>query len=505
MRWFSSLRLGHGGRAATFLKAYIIGGVFVLFAGFIVYSQWILYRLEQRNETLVRPFVELVKYVPAIRDHTASELLREAIRGVADKGLLRFVIVDDDGRPVLARGLGPVLDLKLDGLGAEPLTPDEHRRLLTAVDRIRGRGRDGEAVTYSTLDRRIIGRVHFGDVDAERLADMPLVLSDVQDRPVAWRIYGEWQTTVTHPRSVGRARALIRDAGRYGRVEDLQVDPPAKTGTFYYAVDSIRALTWMPVVQILLVAGFVGGGVMLYRRIQADEQAAIWAGLAKESAHQLGTPITSLMGWVDLSRHAYTPTDGAPEGLDIHDEMANDLRRLQRIVARFAQVGREPEMASVAMTEAASEAAAYFRARLPSRSAAIRIEEDHADAPAVLANADLMQWVLENLIRNALDAIDAHEPAEGVVSVTTRYDVTSNCVTIAVRDNGGGIAPAVRRRLFAPGVTTKQHGWGVGLTLVKRIVEVYHGGRVRLAHTDERGSVFEVRLPAARQTGASPD
>jgi signal transduction histidine kinase len=504
MRWFSSLRLNHGGGAATFLKAYVIGGVFVLFAGFIVYSQWILYRLEQRNETLVGPFVELVKYVPAIRDQKASQLLREALRGVADRGLLRFVIVDGDGRPVLARGLDPDLDRRLDNAAAEPLTPDDEARLSRAVDAIRAKGGDGDAVTYTTLNRRIVGRIHFGDVDAEELADMPLVLSDMQDRPVAWRIFGEWETALTHPQGVGRAKALVRDAARSGRVEDLQVDPPRKTGTFYYAVDSIPALTWMPVVQILLVAGFVGGGVMLYRRIQADEQAAIWAGLAKESAHQLGTPITSLMGWVDLSRHSYAPTAAAPEGLDIHDEMADDLRRLQRIVARFAQVGREPEMAAVSINAAAAEAAAYFRARLPSRSAAVRIDEDYADAPPVRANADLMQWVLENLIRNALDAIDAHEPTDATVSLTTRYDVASNCVTIAVRDNGGGMSPAIRRRLFAPGVTTKQHGWGVGLTLVKRIVEVNHGGRVRLAHTDERGSTFEVRLPAVDRRDASP-
>lgn len=500
MSIFTSLRLNHGGGSARFLKAYIVGGVLVLFAGFIFYSQWILRSLEQRNTTLVRPFVTLVTYVPAIRDQQASQLLREAIRGVADQGLLTFVIVDEAGAPVLARGLDPALEEKLDNPTGGPLTAADLDILNERIAAMREAHGEGMAVEYTTLDRRIVGRIHFGDVDPERLAEMPLVLSDVQDRPVAWRIYGDWQTTLTHPEGVGRANALMRDAGRYGRVEDLQVDPPAKQGTFYYKLDSVPALQWMPVVQILLVGGFVVGGVALYRRIRADEQAAIWAGLAKESAHQLGTPITSLMGWVDLARE----TGGAPADIDIYGEMDTDLGRLRRIVARFSQVGREPERADIAINPIAAEAAAYFRARLPRRSRGITITEHYGDVPPVHANADLIQWVFENLIRNAIDAIESHESVEGAVSLSTRYDVGANCVTIAVRDNGGGIAPAVRRRLFAPGVTTKPHGWGVGLTLVKRIVEVYHSGSVRLARTDRDGSTFEVRLPAVRPVDSRP-
>ncbi|MBT7100751.1 hypothetical protein HN937_25470, partial [Candidatus Poribacteria bacterium] len=438
----------------------------------------------------------LVTYIPAIRDHQASELLREALRDVTDKGLLRFVIVDDHGAPVLARGVDPLLDRKLDDPGGQGLTAAEQQRLAEAIASMRGE-HDAEAVEYTTLSRRIIGRIYFGDVDAEQLAEMPLVLSDVRDRPVAWRIYGGWETAFTHPEGVGRANALMRDADRHKRVEDLQVDPPAKQGAFYYQVDTVPALQWMPFVQMLLVGGFITGGVMLYRRIRADEQAAIWAGLAKESAHQLGTPITSLMGWVDLSRQTRESGEDAIDGLDIHEEMENDLRRLQRIVARFSQVGLRPELRPVSVNAIAADAASYFRARLPTRSRTTTIDEDYADVPMALANADLIQWVFENLIRNAVDAIDTQGSGSGNVALSTRYDVGTNCVTIAVRDNGGGIAPAVRRRLFTPGVTTKPHGWGVGLTLVKRIVEVYHGGRVRLAHTDREGSAFEVRIPAA--------
>jgi signal transduction histidine kinase len=504
MNLLRSARVGGAGGSTAFLKVYVVGGVVVLLAGFILYSQWILHRLEDRNSALVQPFATLMTYVPGIRDHQASELLREAIKGVVDEGLLTFVITDEKGVPVFAQGVDPVLEAKLDNPADGAVTPTDIARLDAYIDDMRASGRDGIAVAYTTLDRRIIGRIHFGDVDPEHLAEMPLVLSDIQDRPVAWRIYGQWQTALTHPGEVNRATALIRDAARRGRVEDLQVDPPTTQGTFYYKIDSNPALKWMPVVQILLVGGFIVGGVILYRRIQADEQAAIWAGLAKESAHQLGTPITSLMGWVDLARETSTGAVGPPDGLDLYGEMDNDLRRLQRIVARFSQVGLAPERAPVAINEIAADAASYFRARLPSRSRGITLTEEYADIPTVNANADLMQWVLENLIRNAIDAIESHGVAEGFVALSTRYDVAANCVTIAVKDNGGGIAPAVRRRLFAPGVTTKPHGWGVGLTLVKRIVEVYHFGRVRLADTDHQGSTFEVRLPAADSPTGRP-
>jgi signal transduction histidine kinase len=479
------------GRAATFLRSYLIGSAVALLLGFVFYTQWLLHRLEANNRALVEPLARLAAHYPSISDREESALMGAIVSAVAEHGRVRFIIADAAARPLVARGFGPELDRKLRE--DAPLTPSEDARLRAAVRRMSAVHGD-IPVAFVTRARREIGRIYYADVDASELADMPLVLSDMDDQPIAWRIYNGWETALSHPRNRGRATAFIRDARHHGRVRELQVDPPVESGTFYYELLPLRALQWMPFLQLLLVGAFVWGGVLLYRRAAVDEQAAIWAGLAKESAHQLGTPVSSLMGWLDVLREGEQPTGS------ILDEMEHDVARLERVVGRFSQVGQAPVKGDVDVNAVVREAAGYFRGRLPSRAKRIEIVEACAAASPVWGNADLLQWVLENLIRNALDAIEASTADVGVVSVSTRSDPESRCVTIEVRDSGGGVPRSLRRRIFAPGFTTKRHGWGVGLTLARRIVETYHGGRIRLAESSPVGSVFEVRLPCLRRT-----
>jgi len=345
--------------------------------------------------------------------------------------------------------------------------------------------------------RRVIGRIYYADVDPSELANMPFVLADVEGQPVAWRLYGGFETPTTHPTHVVRARGLIRDAERDRRYRELQVDPPLETGRFYYELRSLRSLVIMPFAQTLIIAGFVVGGVVLFRRLRMDEQAAIWTGLAKESAHQLGTPVSSLMGWVDLAKELQEGRRNEPPPFDIYEEMSRDLTRLQRIVARFAQVGQEPKRKLINVNAVLADAVEYFRERLPSRSKRTELVEMYHDVPDVYANEDLLQWVIENLIRNALDAIEVSARPVGRVVVSSRYETGSRWVIIRVEDNGGGIARADWRRVFSPGFTTKKHGWGVGLTLAKRIVEAYHDGHIGIVSSDANGTTFEVRLPRA--------
>ena len=326
MRFRPFAVFSEAGRAASFLKIYVISGVLVLLVGFVLYSQWILGRLEMSNRALVEPLARLSSYYPSIEDRETSQLVQEVVNGVTADGRIQFVITDSRGAPLLSRGVGEQIDQKLrDDV---PLTEPESLRVREVIGRMTRADREPIQIEYLSRDRRIIGRVYYGDVDPSMLAEIPLVLTDIHDEPVAWRIYADWQTPASHPEMVRRALLFVREAQHRKRSRVLQISPSNQTGEFHYSVRPMAALQWMPILQIALVGGFVAGGMMLYSRLRADEQAAIWAGLAKESAHQLGTPLTSLFGWVDVARsiHPVGPDAAVPE---LYEEMHRDLGRLE--------------------------------------------------------------------------------------------------------------------------------------------------------------------------------
>lgn len=488
MRTLRRAPVPSGGRAATFLRDYVIGGVFALLVGFVAYTQWILRELEANNRALIEPLARLAAYLPAVADREESELIRQIVSSVAKHGRIRFIITDGGGTPLIVRGLDSDLEAALDA--DRPLNDDQRERLRRRLRQMETSARSLEVRFALVEGRRVIGRIYYGDVDSSELIQMPFVFCDVEGRPIAWRLYEGFETRETHPFHLSRAEGLVRDAERYRRFRELQVDPPLEGGRFYYELRPLRALVWLPFVQTFLIGGFVVGGLVLYRRLRMDEEAAIWAGLAKESAHQLGTPVSSLMGWVDLAKELHPELEH-----DLYTEMSRDLQRLQRIVSRFAQVGQEPKRQLLDVNGVLSEAVSYFRGRLPTRSKRMEILERYEEVPKVWANEDLLQWVVENLIRNALDAIEDSSKPFGRVIVSSRYVSRSRCVIVEVEDNGEGIPRALQRRIFQPGFTTKKHGWGVGLTLAKRIVESYHEGVLRLASSSPQGTTFEIRLP----------
>jgi signal transduction histidine kinase len=232
-------------------------------------------------------------------------------------------------------------------------------------------------------------------------------------------------------------------------------------------------------------------GFLSYRRIKTVEQASIWGGLAKETAHQLGTPISSLMGWVELSMEL-DKQRGDNTTAEIYANMQSDLTRLQRITERFGKIGSYPQQAPVDINTVIGDAVAYFQKRLPNLSKQVELRVVDRELPEIVANADLLQWVFENLIRNSLDAIDQEN---GIIEIDPRFQPKERQIGILYKDNGQGIPRQNRNRIFQPGMTTKKHGWGLGLTLVKRIIEAYHHGQIRLIHTSSQGTTFEIVLP----------
>jgi len=263
-----------------------------------------------------------------------------------------------------------------------------------------------------------------------------------------------------------------------------------------------RQLSWMPVLLVVVVAVFVLLGFFGVRALKMGEQRSIWVGMAKETAHQLGTPLTSLLGWVQLlqgddeQRADESVADATARRQATYAEMERDLGRLSKVSARFSKIGAAPELVPLDLGAVLQEQVQYIRRRTPLLGAAVRIESTLEPLPHVLGNRELIEWVFENLLKNALDALENG----GEIHVRASSPAPDRVET-RVADSGRGIPAAVRQRIWEPGFTTKKRGWGLGLTLVRRIVEEFHGGRIWVEdNPGRRGTCFVVRLRAAPET-----
>jgi signal transduction histidine kinase len=261
----------------------------------------------------------------------------------------------------------------------------------------------------------------------------------------------------------------------------------------------ISQLQLIPVIEISVVGVFILVAFVGIRHIQHSEQRSIWVGMAKETAHQLGTPLSSLIGWVELMKLKHSEgkirlsADDTEDGFDeMTSRMLGDLKRLDKIATRFGQIGSIPELEERDINEVVKETVAYFRLRLPSRG--VTIKEKCGEVPLLRMNTELISWVIENLIKNSLEATS---PKTGFITISTENDVGQKKVRITVEDNGRGIPPSEQKKIFAPGFTTKKRGWGLGLTLARRIVEEYHGGKIGLEFSDPGiRTVFSIELPS---------
>ena len=265
----------------------------------------------------------------------------------------------------------------------------------------------------------------------------------------------------------------------------------------YGQSDLARDLGRAIAIQLVMLLFFSMIGVLGFFVMKRFEQESIWVGLAKETAHQMGTPLTSLLGWLQLGESrletASLPPATGETFADAFHEMANDVDRLQKVSARFNNIGGTPTLKRGDLRPIVERTVAYFRRRLPQHKVQVEIREQYDEVPMVRFHGELLEWVVENLIKNALDALDKDQ---GLITVTLSYNGTEGTVDLHVRDNGRGMSPSVRRRIFRPGYSSRKGGWGLGLTLSRRVVEEYHDGRLQLLDSHPgHGSCFVVRLP----------
>jgi signal transduction histidine kinase len=255
----------------------------------------------------------------------------------------------------------------------------------------------------------------------------------------------------------------------------------------------VRNLMFIPLAQAFVMVLLFIIGTIIYHRIKRYEQQNIWLGLAKEAAHQLGTPTSSLLGWLELMNDAIREGD-YEEVKRITSEMEKDVRNLSRIVVRFGQIGSVPELSPADTIVFVKEIVSYLKERLPQLSRNIELVEHYEPVPIVMVNKLLLGWAIENLIKNSIEAIGQNK---GTIWVSVRPSLDGEGVNIAISDNGKGIPPSAQKKIFSPGFTTKKRGWGLGLSITKRIVEDYHHGKlVLLESRPHEKTTFLIQLPA---------
>jgi two-component system, NtrC family, sensor histidine kinase KinB len=346
--------------------------------------------------------------------------------------------------------------------------------------------------------------------------EFPIIITDRQGTPRAWREIGldpalvpaasidslEYGAHIA-PTIQARVDVVRRRVAELRRrnppIVMTQIGGRDTLGWVYFGEPQVmERLRWMPVISVAGVVLLLGLGLIGLASLRAAEKRTIWVGMAKETAHQLGTPLSSLMGWIELMR-GY----GEPPGAEVRvpraafdetlGEMERDVERLGKVAQRFSHVGSVAKLQPQDVTPTVRRVVQYMRRRLPRSGGAVEIHERYDEVPPVNLNPELMEWAIENLISNAISALD-RRPATIDIEVGLRPE--SEAVEVVVRDNGRGMTREEQRRAFDPGFTTRHRGWGLGLPLVRRVVEEYHGGRLSIRHSAPgQGTTMVISFP----------
>ena len=245
-----------------------------------------------------------------------------------------------------------------------------------------------------------------------------------------------------------------------------------------------RALVFFPYVQLIIIVIFAIFAYIAFSSTKQNEQNRVWVGLAKETAHQLGTPTSSLLGWIEYLRSQ------AVDQMAV-EEMSKDLAHLMKIVDRFSKIGSETQLSSMNINEVVGDTVMYFRRRIP-RNVSLTYNGLAMSPIRVSINAALFEWVIENLMKNSLDAL------QGQGAINVEVGESGDTVFVEVSDTGKGIPKSNWTRIFEPGFTTKTRGWGLGLSLSRRIIEEYHKGKIAVVRS-EMGGGTTIRVTLKRR------
>ena len=320
-----------------------------------------------------------------------------------------------------------------------------------------------------------------------RTIDFPIVLTDPKSNPIYSRNL-LIDSTMSHADSLTFFRHVLAEMDAQNKPIPIAINDTLVLNYVHYGEsDLIKKLRWLPVIEISIAAIFMFVAYIGFSYIKRSEQSNIWVGMAKETAHQLGTPLSSIMGWIELLKSDTADTPGPAQTVR---EIESDVERLNKVTARFSKIGSRPDFRQENLSEVIQGVIGYISKRIPKSGKTIDLTIETPGEFKAMINRELFEWVIENLMKNALDAM---EGPSGRISFAISQ--SGHRTTIDVTDTGKGIDQKLHKEVFRPGYSTKQRGWGLGLSLSKRIIEDYHRGKLFVKQSAPGiGTTFRIKL-----------
>ena len=322
-------------------------------------------------------------------------------------------------------------------------------------------------------------------------SNIPIILTDDRYDIVDARNFDDIKTdTMGRPLDKEKATKRLNKLISQNRTPIMVRDADGMIISKMYFDDSkiLTLLKYYPFFQFILISFFIGFGYLIFSAARRSEQNQVWVGMAKETAHQLGTPIAAILGWIEHLRAAHETDE---ETQDVVKELENDVTRLSLVADRFSKIGSAPELVTVNIYEELDRCREYMQRRSPRKVKFQFPNVDIAPNLSVKINAHLFDWVVENLLRNSIDAM---EGGEG--TLTAKIHEETHWVSIDITDTGKGIPKNKFHTVFQPGYTTKKRGWGLGLSLAKRIIENYHGGKIFVKESEpNKATTITIKMP----------
>ncbi|MBS3740931.1 MAG: HAMP domain-containing histidine kinase [Candidatus Cloacimonetes bacterium] len=326
--------------------------------------------------------------------------------------------------------------------------------------------------------------------------DFPIIVTNRRDQPKYWKNIEEidFQNTSFSPtkEEQEKIRPILEEMENENSFIALR-EPNTNqiiSKIYYSESDTMKRLKFLPYFEFIIFILFIAVGTFLIIILKKREKEHLWIGLAKETAHQFGTPITSLMGWLEVLKSKFK-NSADPIYNKATEQMEQDINRLENVASRFGKVGSNIKLKKANIDEIIQETISYFKPRLPQRDNKIKLYYlNECDSQDVYCEPDLLKWALENLIKNAIDAMKGKSGNITIISFKK-----NNCLYIYVKDEGIGIPRKIQNSIFDTGMTTKKRGWGLGLSLAKRVVEEFHNGKLYIEQTKTgEGTTFALKL-----------